>query len=147
MKKIKLLRIVILTLLVYIIFRLITIMLNVPSEHKISALISNTPILFFTGLMFIERGLKLSLKKGYFNNMGIKKFKYAGYFFISSGFLGFLLGLFYLIKQNNSVELRVIMHQKISFNFCVLIVGIGILIFSDMIKKGYFVQKENDLTI
>ncbi len=151
MKKIKILKILILILLTYIVVKFFMTILSIPSEHIFRISISFIPsFLLFTGLVFLVSGLRYSLKKGYFNYPCTKKFKITGYLFISSGTLGLILYImtyFSTSGQDTIIVLKTIMYQKIALNAFVIIVGIGILILSDIIKKGNSIQQENDLTI
>ena len=146
MKRIKLLRAIIVTLIILLITRSVFMILSIPSG-LIKNVIPNIPVLLLLGLVYIERGLSYCIKKGYFNNRSIFKFKRGGVFLILSGLISLIMSAIMLFSQTNTILVQNLMNQNISKSFLIIVIGLGLVIISDFIKKGNIIQSENDLTI
>ena len=146
MKKIKFLYGFIIILILFFVVRFVSILIVSPTELKLQIILTNTPVFLFFGLIFLERGLYYSIKKGYFNAQSIFKFKLGGYLFLFSGLITLIKSVLLLIK-NDGPQLKMILQQDISESFLILIVGLGLVVISDFIRKANLLQGENDLTI
>jgi len=147
MKGVKFLYGFIIVLGLLFIIRLTHILIYIPFDLKI--ILTNTPILFFIGLIYLERGFYYTIKKGYFNNKSIIKFKKGGLFFIFSGLISLIKSILLILQFNKSTEVinNIITYKNLSQSLLLLIIGIGFVVISDFIKKGSLLKKENDLTI
>lgn len=99
-------------------------------------------ILIVTGSFKIQQGIQYIIKDGFFNPKSEVKFKLAGKLFI--GFA--LCRITYIIIAMSEFKLNELINNLI-LAFIVVLVGIGLLIFSDFIKNGGVLKQENDLTI
>jgi len=99
-----------------------------------------TLILF--GSFKVQQGIKSIIKNGFFNLKSEIKFKHAGSIFI----LFALCRTIYLVIINSEFKLNELINNSI-LAFIVLLVGIALLIFSDLIKNGGILKEEIDLTI
>ncbi|MCF6279514.1 MAG: DUF2975 domain-containing protein [Flavobacteriaceae bacterium] len=101
-------------------------------------------IFLFLGLIFIQQGLFLIIKKGFFNTKSAKYFKAGGFLIIVYGLLFFSVELLLFIKTMKGEDFLIIRaFQAIPL----LIIGFGLLIISDIIKNGKIIKQENELTI
>jgi len=150
MRKIKILRGFIIALCAFVIIvRLIVgpiLLIQVEHDDKLLLVISKFPFLLFAGLIFIERGLHHIIKNGYFNIKSAINVKRGGLFLIISGVLSLIRGAI-LLNSNVPSVLKSNITQNISEYLLISIVGFGLIIISDFIKKGNQIQQENDLTI
>ncbi len=94
------------------------------------------------GSFKIQQGIKHIIKDGFFNRISELKFRKAGLIFV--GFA--LLRTAYIILARNEFKLNELINSFI-MAFLVVLVGMGLLIFSDFIKNGGVIKEENDLTI
>ncbi len=99
-----------------------------------------TLILF--GSFKVQQGIKSIIKDGFFNPKSEEKFKLAGKIFI--GFA--ICRITYIIIAMSEFKLNELINNLI-LAFIAVLVGIGLLIFSDFIKNGGVLKQENDLTI
>ena len=99
-------------------------------------------VLIVTGSFKIQQGILYIIKDGFFNIKSQLKFKLAGKIFI--GFA--LCRIIYIIIVMSEFQLNELINNLI-LAFIVILVGIGLLIFSDFIKNGGILKDENDLTI
>ena len=99
-------------------------------------------IIILFGSFKIQRGIQSIIKNGFFNPKSEVNFKQAGNVLILFTFLRVV----YLVIINSEFKLNELINNSI-LAFLVLLVGIGLLIFSDFIKNGGVLQEENDLTI
>lgn len=96
--------------------------------------------IFVIGLILIQKSLYFIIQTGYFNQKSALLLKKAGLVFIISSVIDIIRFAF----NANAF------HQKfnnITVEIFILIMGVGILIFSDVMKKGNDLKNENDLTI
>jgi len=98
--------------------------------------------LIVTGSFKIQQGIHYIIKDGFFNPKSELKFKVAGKIFIGFAFCR----IAYIIIAMRDFELNELINNLI-LAFIVILVGIGLLIFSDFIKNGGVLKEENDLTI
>ena len=98
--------------------------------------------LIVTGSFKIQQGIRYILKEGFFNKISELKFKLAGKIFIAFA----LCRLLYIIITMHAFKLNELINNSI-LAFVVVLVGIGLLIFSDFIKNGGVLKEENELTI
>jgi hypothetical protein len=104
-------------------------------------MLTRIAILLFA-LFYIQQGLQAFIKESFFNLKSSAKFKKSGYllFFISIfGTIISLLGISASAKGETLFD--IIMYLLL------LSIGIGLLAFSDVIKKGNGIEIENNLTI
>lgn len=94
------------------------------------------------GSIKVQQGIQSIIKNGFFNHKSEVKFKNAGWIFI--GFA--LCRIIYIIITIREFELNDLINNSI-LAFVVILLGIGLLIFSDFIKNGGILKDENDLTI
>ena len=99
-------------------------------------------IIILFGSFKIQQGIQAIIKNGFFNPKSEVSFKQAGKTFIFFTFLRVV----YIVIINSEFKLNELINNSI-LAFLVLLVGIGLLIFSDFIKNGGVLQEENDLTI
>lgn len=98
-------------------------------------------ILIFA-LFNIQKGLQGFIKEDFFNFKSSERFNRSGYLLLLlsvSGIIITLLGL----NQSQDVETL----SNIIIDLLLLAIGIGLLAFSDVIKKGNTIETENNLTI
>ena len=98
--------------------------------------------LIVTGSFKIQQGIQYIIKDGFFNKKSELKFKLAGKIFI--GFA--ICRIVYIIIVMSEFQLNELINNLI-LAFIVILVGIGLLIFSDFIKNGGVLKEENELTI
>ena len=146
MRKIKLLRGLIIALEIALIARSVAIIMQIPLD-QIRNIITNTPVLLFIGLIYIERGLFYNIKIGYFNIQSALKLKRGGLFLMFSGFISLIKNTFILYDHFNTPEIKVFLIRNITQSLLISIIGFGIIVISDFIKKGNTIQNENDLTV
>jgi len=94
------------------------------------------------GSFKIQQGIQYIIKDGFFNSKSEFKFKLAGKIFI--GFA--VCRLLYIGITMQAFKLNELINNAI-LAFVVVLVGIGLLIFSDFIKNGGILKEENELTI
>ncbi len=93
-------------------------------------------------LFNIQKGLQGFIKEGFFNFKNSERFNRSGYLLLLlsiSGIIIRLLGMNQL--PEDQILSDIIMHSLL------LAIGIGLLAFSDVIKKGNSIEAENNLTI
>tara|TARA_R110000751_G_scaffold14621_3_gene47362 strand:- start:2590 stop:2964 length:375 start_codon:yes stop_codon:yes gene_type:complete len=99
-------------------------------------------VVTFIALFFLERGLKDTVKKGFFNNNNVIKFKRTGQLFMVSGSLSLIWSITLLIYSNGMT-----LFSGLSSSALLILVGFGLIILTDFINNGNQLQQENDLTI
>ena len=99
-------------------------------------------VLIVTGSFKIQQGILYIIKDGFFNIKSQLKFKLAGKIFI--GFA--LCRIVYIIILMSDFKLNELINNLI-LAFIVILVGIGLLVFSDFVKNGGILKEENELTI
>ncbi|OUR98209.1 hypothetical protein A9Q86_14235 [Flavobacteriales bacterium 33_180_T64] len=99
-------------------------------------------VIILTGSFKVQQGIKHIIKEGFFNSTSELKFKHSGLIFIVFACCRFL----YIIIVIREFKLSELINNSI-MAFLVILVGIGLLIFSDFIKNGGVLKEENDLTI
>jgi hypothetical protein len=99
-------------------------------------------VVIVTGSFKIQQGIQHIIKDGFFNKISELRFKLAGKIFI--GFA--ICRIIYIIIVMSEFQLNELVNNLI-LAFIVILVGIGVLIFSDFIKNGGILKDENDLTI
>ena len=95
------------------------------------------------GTIYICIALFEIIKKGYFNLKTARSFKIAGLFLCFVAVLDFVIAM---------LELSVSFHEEYQFaylmvNALLFLIGFGVLIISQIIKKGALLKQENELTI
>jgi hypothetical protein len=93
-------------------------------------------------LFNIQKGLQAFIKEGFFNFKSSIRFNKSGYLLLIlsvSGIITRLLGI------NKSPEDQLL--SDIIMYLLLLAIGIGLLAFSDVIKRGNIIETENNLTI
>ncbi|TGV00712.1 DUF2975 domain-containing protein [Flavivirga rizhaonensis] len=118
-----------------------------PHDDKVLGIFNHLVIfcrglLLFMGLFKIQQALKAIIKYGFYNKVSEVRFKKGGLFLILFGVIGFIFNI--IIKSE--LELNVFITNFVQY-FFVLLVGLGLFVFSDFIKSGTILKEENDLTI
>lgn len=93
-------------------------------------------------LLNIQKGLRGFIKDGYFNFKSSAKFKISGYLLLMISIVGITISLLGT-KQTSETEIL----SDIIIYLLLIAIGIGLLAFSDVIKKGNVLENENNLTI
>lgn len=97
--------------------------------------------LFIIGLFYTQKTLKLFSKDMFFNSKSIESLKKAGMLFFAFSILSLIKNIF---KQFESVNVQLFDYL---LTFTILLIGFGMLTFTDILKKGEKIQEENKLTI
>jgi hypothetical protein len=95
---------------------------------------------FVLGLFLIQKSLYHIIKIGYFNERSALLLRKSGLVFIISSVLDSLRIAF----NNSDFDQK---SNNIAVTIFILMVGIGVLLLSDVVKKGILIKNENDLTI
>lgn len=98
-------------------------------------------ILIFA-LFNIQKGLQGFIKEGFFNFKSSERFNRSGYLLLVLSVSGIIITL---LGMNQSQEVETL--SNIIIDLLLLAIGIGLLAFSDVIKKGNSIETENNLTI
>jgi hypothetical protein len=98
-------------------------------------------ILIFA-LFNIQKGLQGFIKEGFFNFKSSERFNRSGYLLLLLSVSGIIITL---LGMNQSQEVETL--SNIIIDLLLLAIGIGLLAFSDVIKKGNSIETENNLTI
>ncbi|RTY85352.1 hypothetical protein EKL97_01695 [Flavobacterium sp. LS1P28] len=93
-------------------------------------------------LFNIQKGLQGFIKEGFFNFKGSERFKRSGYLLLLLSVYGIIIRLLGM-SQNPKDQIL----SDIIMYLLLLAIGIGLLAFSDVIKKGNIIETENNLTI
>jgi len=98
-------------------------------------------ILIFA-LFNIQKGLQGFIKEGFFNFKSSERFSRSGYLLLLLSVSGIIITL---LGMNQSQDVETL--SNIIIDLLLLAIGIGLLAFSDVIKKGNTIETENNLTI
>jgi hypothetical protein len=98
--------------------------------------------LLIIALLNIQKGLQGFIKDGYFNFKSSAKFKISGYLLLILS-ITMLMISFLAIEKASGIEIL----SDIIINLLLIAIGIGLLAFSDVIKKGNVLENKNNLTI
>ncbi|MGO4904877.1 DUF2975 domain-containing protein [Flavobacterium sp. W20_MBD1_R3] len=98
-------------------------------------------ILIFA-LFNIQKGLQGFIKEGFFNFKSSERFNRSGYLLLVLSVSGIIITL---LGMNQSQDVETL--SNIIMDLLLLAIGIGLLAFSDVIKKGNSIEAENNLTI
>jgi hypothetical protein len=98
--------------------------------------------LLIIALLNIQKGLQGFIKDGYFNFKTSERFKISGYLLLILS-ITMLMIRFLAIEKASGIEIL----SDIIVNLLLIAIGIGLLAFSDVIKKGNMLKTENDLTV
>jgi hypothetical protein len=98
-------------------------------------------ILIFA-LFNIQKGLQGFIKEGFFNFKSSERFNRSGYLLLLLSVSGIII-TFLGMNQSQGVETL----SNIIMYLLLLAIGVGLLAFSDVIKKGNIIETENNLTI
>jgi hypothetical protein len=93
-------------------------------------------------LFNIQKGLQGFIKEGFFNFKSSERFNRSGYLLLLLSISGIIIRL---LGMNQSPEGQIL--SDIIMHSLLLAIGIGLLAFSDVIKKGNSIEAENNLTI
>jgi hypothetical protein len=93
-------------------------------------------------LLNIQKGLQGFIKDGYFNFRSSERFKISGYLLLMISVTDITISLLGM-KQSSETE----MIANTVMYLLLIAIGIGLLSFSDVIKKGNVLKAENDLTV
>ena len=100
-------------------------------------------VIIFVSFFFMQKGLRLTIKKGFFNQSSSGKFKVAGKLFLISGVLSLIWDVTLLIYSKGEIHFVSVIMSDI----LLLLIGFGLLIIADFITNGNTIQQENELTI
>lgn len=98
-------------------------------------------ILIFA-LFNIQKGLQGFINEGFFNFKSSERFNRSGYLLLVLSVSGIIITL---LGMNQSKDVETL--SNIIIDLLLLAIGIGLLAFSDVIKKGNSIETENNLTI
>lgn len=98
--------------------------------------------LLIIAFLNIQKGLQGFIKDGYFNFRSSERFKISGYLLLILS-ITMLMISFLAIEKASEIEIL----SDIIINLLLIAIGIGLLAFSDVIKKGNVLKTENDLTV
>ncbi|SEA15013.1 Protein of unknown function [Flavobacterium gillisiae] len=90
----------------------------------------------------IQKGLQAFIKNGYFNLKSSVRLKRSGYLLLTISILGIVISL---VGMRQSTERDLL--SDIIMYLLLIAIGVGLLAFSDVIKKGNIIESENNLTI
>jgi hypothetical protein len=93
-------------------------------------------------LFNIQKGLQGFIKDGYFNFNSSERFKISGYLLLTISILGIIISLLGM-KQSSEKDIL----ADIIMYVLLIAISVGLLAFSDVIKKGNIIENENNLTI
>lgn len=99
-------------------------------------------IITFIGLLYIKKGLRITLNNGLFNAKSSQNFIKAGRYFLISGLLGCIFE-FVIFLHSNGIYMLAGLGQY----FLLIILAFVLYIIADIIKNGNDLKIENDLTI
>ncbi len=98
--------------------------------------------LLITAVVNIHKGLKAFIKDGYFNLSSSKQFIISGYLLIIIGMSALIFRMLYISETPREQTFI-----DIITDLLLLGIGISLLAFADVIKKGNKIETENNLTI
>ena len=104
-------------------------------------MLARIAILIFA-LFNIQKGLQAFIKEGFFNFKSSERFKKSGYLLLIISIFGSIISL---LEMNSSAKGETL-SDSIMY-LLLLSIGVGLLAFSDVIKKGNSIETENNLTI
>ena len=90
----------------------------------------------------IQKGLQAFIKEGFFNFKRFERFNRSGYLLLLLSVFEIIISL---LGMNQSPKDQIL--SDIILCLLLLAIGIGLLAFSNVIKKGNIIETENDLTI
>ncbi|MFV8335042.1 hypothetical protein ACNQF7_03025 [Flavobacterium sp. RSP29] len=99
-------------------------------------------VILILAILNIQKGLQAFIKEGLFNFKSSERFKRSGYLLLLISVFGIIIRL---LNMNHSPEDQIL--SDIIMYLLLLTIGIGLLAFSDVIKKGNIIETENNLTI
>lgn len=99
-------------------------------------------VVLILAILNIQKELQAFIKEGLFNFKSSERFKRSGYLLLLLSVSGIIIRLFGMSQTpKDQVLADIIMYLLLLAN------GIGLLAFSDVIKKGNIIETENNLTI
>jgi len=104
-------------------------------------MLARIAVLIFA-LLNIQKGLQGFIKEGFFYFKSSERFNRSGYLLLFLSISGIIISLL-SVDQSEKVEIL----SNIILDLLLLAIGIGLLAFSDVIKKGNIIETENNLTI
>ena len=93
-------------------------------------------------LFNIQKGVQAFVKEGFFNFKSSERFNRSEYLLLLLSVFGIIIRL---LGMNQSPKEKIL--SNIILYLLLLAIGIGLLAFSDVIKKGNIIETENNLTI
>ena len=96
----------------------------------------------FIALIFLKKGLLITIKNGFFANQSSIKFKVTGQLLIISGALSLLWNLL-LFEYSKGKTL----FSGIEASILLMLIGYSLLVLTSYIQNGSLLKSENDLTI
>jgi len=99
-------------------------------------------VVTFVGLLYIRKGLQLTLRSGIFNDKSSIDFKFAAKFLLLSGILS---GIFNIISFIHSLGIYAI--ASFGQDLLLIILSFVLFIVADIIKNGNELKIDNELTV
>lgn len=96
----------------------------------------------FIGLIYIRKGLKITLQNGLFNAMSSRNFIKAGKYFLISGILGCVNDYAIFFHYGGTTYF-----PGLNKNFLLIILAFVLYIIADIIKNANDLKIDNELTI
>lgn len=97
----------------------------------------------FIGLIYVKRGLSITLRNDVFNNRSSVNFINSAKYFLISGILGGAFDVAVFIYSKGSIYALATFGQ----NFLLVILALVLYIIADIIENGNELKLDNDLTI
>lgn len=98
-------------------------------------------VLFVTGLFYTQKMFGLFYKNLYFDLKSISSMKKAGFSFVLFSILSLIKNGY---KTFESINVQLFDYL---LTFTILLIGFGMLAFTDILRKGNKIKEENDLTV
>ena len=99
-------------------------------------------LICFIGLIYIRKGLGITLKNGVFNSESSQNFITGGKYFLASGVLGGAFDLAIFFRSNGTTGI-----DSFSHNFLLVTLAFVLFIIADIIRDGNELKIDNDLTV
>ncbi|TDE05978.1 DUF2975 domain-containing protein [Flavobacterium sandaracinum] len=99
-------------------------------------------VIVLFALFNIQKGLQAFIKEGFFNIKSSDRFNRSGHLLLLLSVSGIIISLLVMYQSPEEQTL-----SDIIMYLLLLAIGIGLLAFADVIKKGNTIETENNLTI
>mgnify|MGYP003629343613 CR=1 FL=1 len=150
MKKIKFLHGFLVTLLVLNTLFFIAQIYNITMfegefEYSHYVLGQGVILISIIALFFLQRALYSIIKNGFFNKFAHTNFKWAGLFFLLTGFGSIILNVVIIVR--NSYDILELLNSNLGQDLLLIMVGFSLFVIADVVQNGNILKTENDLTI